>query len=202
MEQCPPRSADQAQLRILLSHSPDQLPLGPPLGFRLDVGRPHARRANSLASHRSDLCPSWHGVHYASGILSTPTVMHVSRGIAGEDAAPAQLPPGSDEADAYAALCDEIPQRNSLLPSRFRAVLSRFKFRKRAIGYISRFRTNNAKAGTRVANPAHSRVSTLTDSQRLAMATMTKPNPAENGRYCSAHATPGRRRCGKPSNRS
>ena len=85
MEQCPPRSADTGQLRILLSHSPDQFGWARRWDFDLVLaGHTHGGQI-CLPVIGPMVCPSWYGVHYASGTFYRhPTLMHVSRGVSGE----------------------------------------------------------------------------------------------------------------------
>ncbi len=70
--------------RVLLSHSPDQLPWARQQGFDLMLaGHTHGGQVR-FPFLGPVLCPSWHGVKYASGVFNEhPTVMHVSRGLAG-----------------------------------------------------------------------------------------------------------------------
>ena len=85
MSDCPPRTPGGGPLRIVLSHSPDQLPWA------------QSRDADLfLAGHTPDgrICypfigplfsPSRLGVMYAEGIFhAPPTIMHVTRGISGQ----------------------------------------------------------------------------------------------------------------------
>ena len=85
MEQCPPRSADTGQLRILLSHSPDQFGWARRWDFDLVLaGHTHGGQI-CLPVIGPMVCPSWYGVHYASGTFYRhPTLLHVSRGVSGE----------------------------------------------------------------------------------------------------------------------
>ncbi len=85
MQSCPPRTTDRPQLRILLSHSPDQLPWARRNDFNLMMaGHTHGGQFR-LPLIGAIACPSWHGVKYAAGTYcEEPAVMHVSRGIAAE----------------------------------------------------------------------------------------------------------------------
>jgi hypothetical protein len=85
METCPSRAAGQPQLRILLSHSPDQLPWARRWDFDLMMaGHTHGGQFR-LPVVGPIFSPSWHGVKYAGGTFYfRPTVMHVTRGISAE----------------------------------------------------------------------------------------------------------------------
>jgi uncharacterized protein len=85
MDQCPPRTADAGQLRILLSHSPDQFAWARRWDFDLMfAGHTHGGQIR-LPIIGPTVCPSRHGVNYASGTFYRhPTLMHVSRGVSGE----------------------------------------------------------------------------------------------------------------------
>jgi uncharacterized protein len=85
MEYCPPRSLTQPQLRILLSHSPDQFRWARRWDFDLMLaGHTHGGQIR-LPLAGPILAPSWHGVKFASGtFFKSPTLMHVSRGLSGE----------------------------------------------------------------------------------------------------------------------
>ena len=85
MQNCPARTADSGQLRILLSHSPDQLPWARHWDFDLMLaGHTHGGQIR-LPIVGPIVCPSRHGVKYASGTFyDHPTLMHVSRGVSGE----------------------------------------------------------------------------------------------------------------------
>ncbi len=71
-------------LRILLSHSPDQLPFARQKEFDLMLaGHTHGGQAR-LFGLGPILSPSINGIRYASGtFFVAPTLLHVSRGIAG-----------------------------------------------------------------------------------------------------------------------
>jgi predicted MPP superfamily phosphohydrolase len=85
MENCPRRSADRQQLRILLSHSPDQFGWARRWDFDLMLaGHTHGGQV-CLPLVGPIFAPSWHGVKHAGGTFYTaPTLMHVSRGISAE----------------------------------------------------------------------------------------------------------------------
>jgi predicted MPP superfamily phosphohydrolase len=85
MRNCPPRSQEHPQLRILLSHSPDQFDWAQRCDFDLMLaGHTHGGQIR-LPIVGPIFSPSRHGVKYASGtFFAEPTVMHVSRGISGE----------------------------------------------------------------------------------------------------------------------
>jgi uncharacterized protein len=85
MPSCPPRTADGSQLRILLSHSPDQFAWARRWDFDLMLaGHTHGGQIR-LPIVGPVVCPSRHGVKYAGGTFySYPTLMHVSRGISAE----------------------------------------------------------------------------------------------------------------------
>ena len=83
--QAPPSSANGGPVRIVLAHSPDQLPWA----RRHDVdlllaGHLHGGQIR-LPLLGPIVSPSWSGVTYASGVFhDSPTLMHVSRGVSGE----------------------------------------------------------------------------------------------------------------------
>jgi hypothetical protein len=84
----------QATFRILLSHSPDQLALARREEFDLMLaGHTHGGQIR-LPGLGALISPSWHGWRYASGLFhEPPTVMHVSRGIAGTELIRLNCPP-------------------------------------------------------------------------------------------------------------
>ena len=85
MQDCPPRAADHPQLRLLLSHSPDQFAWVRRWDFDLMLaGHTHGGQIR-LPLVGPIFAPSWHGVKYAGGTFyRCPTLMHVSRGISAE----------------------------------------------------------------------------------------------------------------------
>jgi predicted MPP superfamily phosphohydrolase len=82
-ETLPRRGNDGRPLRILLSHSPDQI--GWARSFDFDImlaGHTHGGQV-CLPLFGPILSPSAYGVKYASGVFyEAPTLMHVSRGVA------------------------------------------------------------------------------------------------------------------------
>jgi hypothetical protein len=84
MSNAPPRSADDTPLRVLLSHSPDQLAWARRYDFDLMLaGHTHGGQIR-FPLLGPIVSPSRFGDRYASGTFyEPPTVMHVSRGIAG-----------------------------------------------------------------------------------------------------------------------
>ena len=85
LSQVPARQADGEQLRIALSHSPDQIEWAQSNDVDLLLaGHLHGGQIR-VPIIGPILSPSRHGVEYSSGVfLAPPTVMHVSRGISGE----------------------------------------------------------------------------------------------------------------------
>ena len=77
-------SAPEGPLRILLSHSPDQLPWAKRCGFDLMLaGHNHGGQIR-LPWIGPLITPSLYGSRYAGGLYDEPpTLLHVSRGIAG-----------------------------------------------------------------------------------------------------------------------
>jgi uncharacterized protein len=75
-------ASDDDTLRILLSHSPDQLPWARASGFDLMLaGHTHGGQI-CFPGIGPMVCPSRHGIRYASGVFhEPPTLLHVSRGI-------------------------------------------------------------------------------------------------------------------------
>jgi predicted MPP superfamily phosphohydrolase len=75
---------DKSEFRILLSHSPDQLPWA--RAHRFDImlaGHNHGGQIR-LPYLGALITPSWYGFRYAGGLFfEPPTLLHVSRGLAG-----------------------------------------------------------------------------------------------------------------------
>ncbi|MBI84348.1 MAG: hypothetical protein CMJ81_14205 [Planctomycetaceae bacterium] len=84
MESCPPRKPNAGPLRILLSHSPDQFAWANSYDFDLLLsGHTHGGQIR-FPVIGPVVVPSWYGTKFASGVFyQEPTLMHVSRGIAG-----------------------------------------------------------------------------------------------------------------------
>ena len=80
----PPAKDGDKEFRLLLSHSPDQLPWARKHGVHLMlVGHTHGGQGR-LPLAGPVLSPSFHGSRYASGdFYKAPTTMHVSRGLSG-----------------------------------------------------------------------------------------------------------------------
>ena len=78
-----PVDAGGRSLRILLSHTPDQIGWARSHGFDLVLaGHTHGGQIR-FPLIGPILCPSWHGTRYAGGFFhQPPTLMHVSRGTA------------------------------------------------------------------------------------------------------------------------
>lgn len=80
-----PSSVDRGQgLYVALSHSPDQIEWARDLGVDLLLaGHTHGGQVR-LPGIGPLVAPSWYGSRFASGVFHlSPTVMHVSRGLAG-----------------------------------------------------------------------------------------------------------------------
>ena len=84
MSDCPARTARNSPFRILLAHTPDQYTWARAFEFDLMLaGHTHGGQI-CLPWIGPLVCPSRHGVKYASGTFyHSPTLMHVSRGISG-----------------------------------------------------------------------------------------------------------------------
>jgi len=84
MRDAPPGSDAGGPPRILLSHSPDQLPWARQHHFDLMLaGHTHGGQV-CFPLIGAVICPSRFGTKYASGVFyKAPTLMHVSRGISG-----------------------------------------------------------------------------------------------------------------------
>ena len=98
-------------LRILLSHSPDQLAWAREQGFQLMLaGHNHGGQIR-LPMIGPIVTPSLHGVKYASGVFDeSPTVMHVSRGISGDQPLRWNCPP---ELTRVVLKCSSLEQRDT-----------------------------------------------------------------------------------------
>ena len=94
LSQAPPREADGGQLRIALSHSPDQIEWAQSNDVDLLLaGHLHGGQIR-IPIIGPILAPSRRGVEYSSGVfLTPPTIMHVSRGISGEVPIRVNCPP-------------------------------------------------------------------------------------------------------------
>jgi hypothetical protein len=92
-EDCPDATGVET-LRILLSHSPDQIVWARRLGFDLMLaGHNHGGQIR-LPLIGPIVSPSIYGVKYASGLFDAPpTLMHVSRGAAGDKLIRLNCPP-------------------------------------------------------------------------------------------------------------
>lgn len=103
LSDAPPRGADGGPLRILLSHTPDQLGWAVAHDFDLML-------AGHL--HGGQICvpligpivsPSRQGVRFASGVFHRPpTLLHVSRGVSGEIPLRLNCPPEMTELTLHA----------------------------------------------------------------------------------------------------
>ena len=90
---CPPAEAN-GPLRILLSHSPDQIAWARRHRFDLMLaGHTHGGQIR-IPLVGPIFCPSRYGVRYAAGVFyQAPTLLHVSRGIAALQAIRLNCPP-------------------------------------------------------------------------------------------------------------
>lgn len=86
VENLKPDVGRQADLKILLSHSPDQLEWAKPLGFDLMfAGHTHGGQV-AFPIVGPIVAPSKYGVLYASGTFEVEgMIMHVSRGLSGDE---------------------------------------------------------------------------------------------------------------------
>ncbi|MDY0164924.1 MAG: metallophosphoesterase [Thermoguttaceae bacterium] len=94
MRDAPQRTANDGPIRIVLSHSPDQLDWARVQDADLLLaGHTHGGQIR-LPFLGAMLTPSQKGVRYASGIFyAPPTVMHVTRGVSGEFPVRLNCPP-------------------------------------------------------------------------------------------------------------
>jgi uncharacterized protein len=85
MRDCPAEIGGVRPLRLLLAHTPDQLPWARRHDFDLMLaGHTHGGQIR-LPWIGPIFCPSRHGLEYAAGVFhEPPTVLHVSRGVSGE----------------------------------------------------------------------------------------------------------------------
>jgi len=83
-DRCPPNSATSPQLRVLLSHTPDNLPRARKDGVDVMLsGHNHGGQVQ-LPLIGPVFSPSRYGCRYAGGSFwEPPTLLHVSRGLAG-----------------------------------------------------------------------------------------------------------------------
>jgi predicted MPP superfamily phosphohydrolase len=90
----PPSEKPECDLRILLSHSPDQMDWALPYGFDLMfAGHTHGGQI-AFPLIGPIVAPSKHGVKYASGTFQVgEMLMHVSRGISGDEPIRVGSPP-------------------------------------------------------------------------------------------------------------
>lgn len=90
----PPPREKEMSLRILLSHSPDQLPWAKKYDFDLMLaGHTHGGHIR-IPLIGPVVCPSRYGVKFAAGtFFEAPTILHVSRGISGVDPLRFNCPP-------------------------------------------------------------------------------------------------------------
>ena len=94
LENCPPRTTDGGQLRIVLSHSPDQLDWA--RAFDVDLmlsGHTHGGQIR-IPPIGPIFSPSASGVKYDCGLFhAPPTILHVTRGISGKQPLRWNCPP-------------------------------------------------------------------------------------------------------------
>ncbi len=94
MSDCPSEIDGRRPLRILVAHTPDQLPWARGQDFDLMLaGHTHGGQV-CLPWIGPIFCPSRYGLEYAAGVFhEPPTLMHVSRGISGETPSRWNCPP-------------------------------------------------------------------------------------------------------------
>ncbi len=90
----PPQAAGDSDLKILLSHSPDQIDWALPYEFDLMLaGHTHGGQIR-FPVVGAVIAPSKYGVKYSGGTYEFgQTVMHVSRGLSGDDSIRINCPP-------------------------------------------------------------------------------------------------------------
>jgi predicted MPP superfamily phosphohydrolase len=115
----PPRVAEAdgtVPLRILLAHSPDQIPWARRQDFDLMLaGHTHGGQIR-LPVIGPLVSPSYFGVKYASGVFyEAPTLVHVSRGVSGLDPIRINCLPEVTKLILRSAIVDESLQRSSQL---------------------------------------------------------------------------------------
>jgi len=94
MTTCPPRVSGCGPLRIVLSHSPDQLPWSRANDADLMLaGHTHGGQIR-IPPLGAIFSPTFEGVKYISGVFhEPPTILHVSRGISGDVPVRLNCPP-------------------------------------------------------------------------------------------------------------
>jgi hypothetical protein len=94
MTTCPPRVSGRGPLRIVLSHSPDQLPWARANDADLMLaGHTHGGQIR-IPPLGAIFSPTFEGVKYISGVFhEPPTILHVSRGISGDVPVRLNCPP-------------------------------------------------------------------------------------------------------------
>lgn len=112
----PPRSVSREGtpiLRILLSHSPDQIPWARRHDFDLMLaGHTHGGQIR-LPIIGPIVAPSHFGVKYASGVFyESPTLVHVSRGVSGLDPIRINCPPEVTKITLRAAIPSKETQKD------------------------------------------------------------------------------------------